>query len=268
MTRSTLPIQLALMLLSVAGATRPAESAEGQHLLQVLEQRQCRGCDLRDADLVHADLREARLNGAQLQRANLSGARLDGADLRGANLSDTSLVGASLRGADLRGSTLIGTDLRHADLSGALLEPGALGRSHWQQARGIGLGQQSYAELHNAGASAAQAGRYPEAEVFFSAALRQQPDAAISWVARGITRTEQGMKELAAQDLRHAAELYRQMGDLQKADQLTTASSELIKPEKPAKNGNNAGSRLLSGAGAALQVLGPLAIKALLPMAL
>jgi len=146
--------------------------------------------------------------------------------------------------------------------------PGGLSRSHWQQAKGLAPGLQSYAELHNAGAAAAQAGRYPEAEAFFGEAIRQQPDAAISWVARGISRSEQGKTELAAQDFEHAAALYGQMGDLAQADQLRKASVQLVEPAKQGKKGNNAGSALLSGAAAALQVLGPLALKAFMPMAL
>jgi len=157
-------LRAGLAALVLAGSPITAMAADPQQLIRVLDRRQCQACDLQDADLVHADLRDARLKGAQLQRANLSGALLDGADLRGANLSFTSLAGASLRGADLRGSDLTGTDLRQADLGGAMLLPGALSRSHWQQAKGLAPGQQSYAELHNAGAAAAQAGRHPEAE--------------------------------------------------------------------------------------------------------
>lgn len=257
-----------LAALLVAGSPMTATAADPQQLTRVLDNRQCQACNLQDADLVHADLRDAQLKGAQLQRANLSGARLDGADLRGANLSFTSLAGASLRGADLRGSDLTGTDLRQADLGGAVLLPGALSRSHWQQAKGLAPGIQGYAELHNAGVSAAQSGRYPEAEAFFGEAIRRQPDAAISWVARGISRSEQGKSELAAQDFEHAAALYSQMGDLAQAKQLREASTELVQPAKEGRNGNNAGSALLSGAAAALQVLGPLALKAFMPMAL
>lgn len=266
--RSSKALHLVALGLTLAGAPGAVLAADPQQLVRALDSRRCQGCDLQDADLVHADLRDARLNGAQLQRANLSGARLEGADLRGANLSFTSLAGASLQGADLRGSVLVGTDLRQADLSGALLDPGALSRSHWQQARGLDPGLQSYADLHNAGAAAAQAGRYPEAEGFFSAAIRRQPEAAISWVARGISRTELGQSELAAQDLSHAAALYRQMGDLPQAEQLSAASTKLLEPEKKPQNGNGAGNALLSGAAAALQVLGPLALKAFMPMAL
>jgi len=242
-----------------------AQAAAPEALVRTLEQRRCERCQLQDADLVQADLREARLRGAQLQRANLSGARLDGADLRGSNLNDTSLVGASLRGADLRGSQLIGTDLRDCDLSGALLEPGALNRSHWQQARGIAAGSQGYAELHNAGVSAAQAGRHAEAERWFSGAIQQLPNAAITWVARGISRAEQGNVSLAAQDLRYAGQLYGAMGDREQAQALDQAAALLVAPNARSKGGNGLGSKLLGGAMAAFKVIAPLAAKAMLP---
>ncbi len=265
-----LSLTLSLPLATGVGAVlnRPAVAANPQQLIQLLEQRSCKNCKLQDADLVHADLRDAQLNGAQLQRANLSGARLDGADLRGANLSFTSLEGASLQGADLRGSTLEGTDLRRSDLSGARLDPQALSRSHWQQARGVNPSQQSYAELHNAGVAAAQQGRHPEAESFFGEAIRKQPDAAISWVARGITRSEQGNNQLAAQDLNYAASLYRQAGDLGQASELEKASKQLMAPPKQAKGGNGMGAQLLGGAMAAFQFLAPIAAKALVPTGL
>ena len=242
-----------------------AQAATPEALMRTLEQRRCERCQLQDADLVQADLREARLRGSQLQRANLSGARLDGADLRGSNLNDTSLVGASLRGADLRGSQLIGTDLRDCDLAGALLDPGALNRSHWQQARGLEAGAQGYAELHNAGVSAAQAGRHAEAERWFSGAIQQLPNAAISWVARGISRAEQGNFSLAAQDLRYAGQLYGAMGDRQQAQALDQAAALLLAPNARSKGGNGLGSQLLGGAMAAFKVIAPLAAKAMLP---
>ena len=226
--------------------------------MRTLEQRRCERCQLQDADLVQADLREARLRGSQLQLANLSGARLDGADLRGSNLNDT-------RGADLRGSQLIGTDLRDCDLGGALLDPGALNRSHWQQARGLAAGAQGYAELHNAGVSAAQAGRHAEAERWFSGAIQQLPNAAISWVARGISRAEQGNFSLAAQDLRYAGQLYGAMGDRQQAQALDQAAALLLAPNARSKGGNGLGSQLLGGAMAAFKVIAPLAAKAMLP---
>ena len=230
----------------LCGVVSPAWSADGNQLIRLLESRSCPGCRLQDADLVHADLRDARLKGAQLQRANLSSARLDG--------------------ADLRGSDLLGTDLRQADLSGALLDQGSLSRAHWQQARGISTSQHSYAELHNAGVNAAQAGQQPEAEALFGEAIKRQPDAAISWVARGISRTEQGKTELAAQDYRYAAQLYASLGDTETANQLNKASEELSTPPKKARGGNGLGSQIIGAATAAFQILGPLALKAMMPM--
>ena len=247
-------------------AGTPAVHAGDEAMIRLLDQRSCPRCDLADADLVHADLRDANLQGSKLQRANLSQARLDGARLNGTDLSFTSLLGASLRGADLRGARLEGTDLRQADLSGALLDPGALSRTHWQQAKGLPASQLSYTDLHNAGVEAAQAGRFPEAERWFSDAIRRQPDAAISWVARGISRNEQGNTQLAASDFSYAASLYRARGEDSEAKQLETATTQLTQPEKKNRSGNGMGSQLLGGALNAFKYLAPLAAKAFVPM--
>jgi tetratricopeptide (TPR) repeat protein len=236
--------------------------------MRLLQSRSCRDCRLQDADLVHADLRDADLRGASLQRANLGQARLDGAQLEGADLRFTSLQGASLRGADLRGAQLDGTDLRQSDLSGAQIDPGALSRTHWQQAVGLDPAQLGYADLHNAGVEAAIAGRYPEAERLFGDALRQQPDAAISWVARGISRGEQGKNDLAANDFTYAATLYEQGGETAQALELREAARKLNQPKAKPDGGNGLGGQLLGGALAAMQFLAPLAAKAFLPVGL
>ena len=70
-----------------------------------------RDADLRQADLGHADLRDADLRDADLGGANLRGAYLGHADLRQADLRHANLGHANLRGADLRDA-----DLGHADL--------------------------------------------------------------------------------------------------------------------------------------------------------
>jgi len=263
--RRGLPVALALTSLALlpAPAVRAADSAA---LLRLLERRACPGCRLQDADLVHADLRDADLRKAQLQRANLGGARLDGAKLAGADLSFTSLQGASLRGADLRGARLEGTDLRESDLSGALLDAGALARTHWQAARGIQPGGLSYAQLHNAGVEASLAGNPPEAERLFADAISQKPDAALTWLARGIARNDQGKTDLAAADFRYAAVLYEQQGDPTTAKKLEEAALLLEKPAPKGPGGNGQGMRLLAGAAGLFQALAPLAIK-FLPMA-
>jgi tetratricopeptide (TPR) repeat protein len=263
-----------LLLIATAGLSPlPLQAAPVSYddLLRLQEQRRCQGCNLAGADLVHAQLEDADLRQARLQRANLGQARLDGARLVGADLSFTTLQGASLRGADLRGARLEGTDLRQADLSGALLDPGALARAHWEGARGFDHAMLSYGELHNAGVVAAQQGRYPEAESYFSSAIQREPSAAISWVARGLTRNELGKRQQAGSDLDYAASLYAVGGEEERAAQLREAAQAITaNPETLAEGGNGLGSAAISGAvgGAmgALQFLLPLAAKAFMPL--
>ena len=265
------PLGLGLLAcLVVAMPITPSRAGGGDELLQLLqllELRRCPGCRLQDADLVHADLRDADLRQAQLQRANLSRARLDGANLQGADLRFTSLQGASLRGANLRGTLLDGADLRQADLSGALLDHGALARTHWDQAIGINRAASlSHAELHNAGVNAANTGRYPEAERFFSEAIRKQPLAAVSWLARGLCRVEQGNNALAANDFGYAASLYEQAGELETAAELRRSSANLQQAPAAGRGGNGKGMEAVSGAVAAFKVLAPIAAKAFMPL--
>ena len=250
------------------GVAGHAIAGDEQHLIQLLESGQCPACQLNDVDLTHADLRDANLRGAYLRRANLSQARLDGADLSGSDLSFTSLQGASLRGSDLRNSRLIGTDLRRTDLSGALLDPKAMDQSHWDGARGVNQGARSHAGLHNAGVDAALAGRWREAEQLFNAAIKADPGEPLSWVARGLSRGEQGKDDLASRDLAHAGQLFADQGDMVKADQLKEASQRVYEvtnqPDTP--SGNGVGSTLISGALSAAQALAPIALKALRPI--
>ena len=236
--------------------------SKDEALIRLLDQRSCKSCRLQDADLVHADLRDAELERAQLQRANLSQAKLDGANLRGADLSFTTLLGASLRGADLRGAKLEGTDFREADLSGAQFDPDALARSHWQSAVGVTAQASSYAAMHNAGVEAALQGRFPEAEEKFGNALLKQPDAAVTWLARAITRAEQAKRDLASQDMAYAAALYEQNGDKEMAEKLRQGAEELGKSPQ-AQKGNGFGARAMQGLTALLGQLAPIAVKAL-----
>ena len=249
----------------------PMQAESMDDLIKVLQDGDCRNCRLADADLVHADLRDADLRDARLQRANLGEARLDGADLRGANLSFTSLRGASLRGANLEGSILHGTDLRWADLSGALLNPNALEEAHWQGATGISRDIRSHAALHNAGVEATQAGRWPEAERLFGAAILSSPQEPLSWVARGISRSELAKDDLAAQDFRYASALFKKGGNQKVANQLQTAA-EMVQTRRTKTHskseGKGWGGQLLGGFTATAQALAPLAMKALIPLGL
>jgi hypothetical protein len=83
--------------------------------------------DLRDSNLVRAELGGADLSGVDLRQTNLTRARLDGAslrgaDLRGARLMETWLSGADLTGADLSQAELAGAKLIEANLTNANLQ--------------------------------------------------------------------------------------------------------------------------------------------------
>ena len=258
-----MPAPLLLLITVLLGAPL---SARADDLIMLLEARACPNCTLADADLVHADLRDANLNAADLRRANLSRARLDGADLRDADLRFSSLKGASLRGGDLRGARLDGTDLRQADLSGALIKPGALDRSHWLGAMGINQGQRSPASLHNAGVDEANAGRWPQAERLFGKAIQADPEQTMSWIARGLSRGQQGNEAKAAQDLLHAADLLDRQGAPEQSEQIRQAVAKLRADEGDDSNsGNGLGSALLGGALSTVSALAPLALKTLVP---
>ena len=260
-----MPAPLLLLLTVLLGAPL---SARAHDLVVLLEAGSCPNCKLADADLVHADLRNADLKAADLQRANLSRARLDGADLRNADLRFSSLKGASLRGSDLRSARLDGTDLRSADLTSAQLDQHALEQAHWSGAKGIQRGVRSHAGLHNAGVAAAQTGRWREAEQLFSGAIIADPKEPLSWVARGLSRGEQGKDDLAARDLAHAGRLFADQGDMVKADQLREASLRVYQiPNQPdTPSGNGIGSALINGALSTAQALAPIALKALMPI--
>jgi tetratricopeptide (TPR) repeat protein len=239
--------------------------ARADDLIELLQQRNCPDCLLADVDLVHADLRDADLQRAQLQRANLGQAHLDGADLRGADLSFTSLQGASLRGTKLHGTRLYGTDLRNADLTGAMLDPNALEEAHWSGAKGMQPQAQSHAALHNAGVGAAENDRWNEAENLFGLAIRKQPDAVESWVARAIAREKLGRRQLAIQDFTYASNLFAEAGATVQANQLRTAATNLQDDENNKQSGNGVGSALLGGLLSTSQALLPMAMKLFMP---
>ena len=258
-----MPIRVLLVTLLLASPL----VAQADDLIVLLQQQNCPDCRLADADLVHADLRDADLRRTQLQRANLGQAQLDGADLRGSNLKFANLRGASLKGADLRGSTLYGTDLRQADLTGAQLDNGALEQAHWGGARGISEGIRSHAALHNAGVLAAENAQWERAEALFGAAIAAAPEEPLSWIARGLCRGEIGQSKLAAKDLAYAGTLFRNSGDLVKAEQLEHASAKALVPKAQSSGGGNGiGSVILSGAISAFKTLGPIALRALSPI--
>ncbi len=262
--------RLSALLIIITGAWSlglPSSAASNfSDLVKLLETGNCSGCQLHDADLMHAELQDVNLEKAKLKRADLGRAKLDGANLREADLSYATLRQASLRGADLRGAILTGTDLNGADLNGALLDDHALSSSHWKDAKGVQAVASDYASLHNAGVEENLQGRYPEAEEYFNKALVHRPKAAITWVARGISRAEQAKRELASRDFAFAANLYEQENQPEIARQLRDGA-ERVKQDPAQRGGNGVGSSLLSGATGLFQQLLPLAAKFLTPLA-
>jgi uncharacterized protein YjbI with pentapeptide repeats len=108
---------------------------------QLIETKECVGCNLQNADLAGVDLERANLEGANLQGANLEGANLAnsylmGANLKGANLNVAELGGAilalaqlnkaKLQATNLQATNLQGADLRQANLEKAALQAPAL----------------------------------------------------------------------------------------------------------------------------------------------
>lgn len=259
-----LPVYLALLGVLLMDAKSVRSGPE--QVVRLLDQLTCTACDLRHSDLVQASLERANLRTADLGGANLSGANLNGADLSKANLSFTSLNGASLRGANLLEATLHGTDLRRADLSGAKITISSLQNAHWSGAVGIESSMLSYSELHNAGAEAATNRRWKEAERWFSDAIQRNPEAAISWLARGLARAENADLRSAAQDLAMASRLYKSVGDDRLSAQLQNISGLLVQKPREPQGGNGAGIKAIGGALSVIKMLAPLAMKALLPV--
>jgi uncharacterized protein YjbI with pentapeptide repeats len=97
------------------------------------------GAQLQGAILDQAQLKSASLSGAMLQNASLEGAQLQGANLyktklEGASLDRALLQGASLQGAKLQGATLMAAQLQGADLFGAMLKGATLDGARLQGA--------------------------------------------------------------------------------------------------------------------------------------
>ncbi|MEK9669280.1 MAG: pentapeptide repeat-containing protein, partial [Deltaproteobacteria bacterium] len=102
----------------------PKEAAK----TQLLQTKECIGCDLRGTDLSGTTLRAANLSGA-----NLSGATLEGAYLVRADLSDANLQGTNLRDASLRKADISGTDIAKAFLCNTFMPDGSINNRDCEQ---------------------------------------------------------------------------------------------------------------------------------------
>lgn len=98
----------------------------GCDLREIFVQEDASREDLREADLRHVNLSNARLLGADLSDVNLGNARLWRASLRGARISGGELKNAELWSADLVSADLWNAVLKMSDLSNADLRDAQL----------------------------------------------------------------------------------------------------------------------------------------------
>jgi hypothetical protein len=118
---------------------------------------------------------------------------------------------------------------------------------------------------------ASQSGRWSQAEQLFGAAILRSPEEPLSWVARGISRSEQAKDDLASQDFGYAALLFEKQGANDWAEQLNQAADSIGSRRYQQNNqhsGNGVGNQLLQGTISGLRMLAPLAAKALIPLGL
>ncbi|MGE5655501.1 MAG: pentapeptide repeat-containing protein [Actinomycetota bacterium] len=89
-------LAVATLVIAVGVTTLKYWPVWNQHrqVKQLLEMRECRGCNLT----------QVSLKGVDLQGVNLEGANLEGAELQGVKLGNARLKGANLRGANLQGA--------------------------------------------------------------------------------------------------------------------------------------------------------------------
>ena len=109
------------------------------------------------------------------------------------------------------------------------------------------------------------------AERLFSSAILRSPDEPLSWIARGISRSEQAKDDLAGQDFGYAASLFEQQGAKDWAKQLNQAAKSISSrrfQKNSQQSGNGVGNQLLAGTISGLRMLAPLAAKALIPLGL
>jgi uncharacterized protein YjbI with pentapeptide repeats len=146
----TIPDSIDMLAQAQTTANRKTNADTNAQIKQLIETKECIGCNLQNADLAGVDLEKANLEGANLEGANLEGANLQasylmGANLKGANLNVAELGGAilaltqlnnaTLKAANLQATNLHGADLRQADLEKVTLRaPAFLQEANLQQA--------------------------------------------------------------------------------------------------------------------------------------
>lgn len=121
-------IVIGLGILAAFGLTRSFEPPQQKLVQQLINRKECIGCDLSGANLAGLDL-----SGTNLQSANLQGANLEGTKLANAVLTDANLQNANLTNADL-GCATVNFNLKadqetaNVDLTVDAANPAAIGQ--------------------------------------------------------------------------------------------------------------------------------------------
>lgn len=112
---------IGLATLSIVAGVSVTSYWQNRYVRQLVETKECVGCNFQNANLRSRYLEKVDLRGANLQHASLQGAFLGEAKFKGANLQQANLQGAYLEKADLKGTNLIGANLKETNMAGAQL---------------------------------------------------------------------------------------------------------------------------------------------------
>lgn len=253
-------ISLGLVLTFLLPTVVKAENIA--HLNQLLQTKQCQGCDLSNAGLVMADLRGANLVGANLVGANLSRADLTGADLRGANLTNASFAGANLMGANLSGAIALNTDFRSSYVHGVIINDVDLSMAHVQGTIGLPAGAASAEQFYMWALSEERKGNFKAAADYYSKAINLNPDFAQAYLARAVVKSRFGHTNNAINDAEKAQQLFENQGN---ADGyiLSTRFVQLVKArtEQDRKDGQQGSPQFVQ----IVNAIAPMVLKLFLP---
>ncbi|TVQ19542.1 MAG: hypothetical protein EA367_11350 [Leptolyngbya sp. DLM2.Bin15] len=224
MNRYSLLIPLTVAA-TVVGLSTPARAENLVHLQQLMNTRECTGCDLFNAGLVNSNLSGVNLAGADLRNANLNRANLRGANLQGANLRGAVLSYADLTSADLRGADLTGADLREAYLTDSNMTGAVLTGAFLVGAVDLPDSILTADMLYSWGITETQRGNFSGAIDYYNRALQIDPSYTNAILARGISRYRLADMNGALADATTAESMYASQNNVagqESAMQLST----------------------------------------------
>ncbi|HEY9814269.1 MAG TPA: pentapeptide repeat-containing protein [Candidatus Obscuribacterales bacterium] len=207
MNRYSLLIPLTVAA-TVVGLSTPARAEDLVHLQQLMNTRECSGCDLFNAGLVNSNLSGVDLSGADLRDANLNRANLRGANLQGANLRGAVLSYADLTDTDLRGADLTGADLREAYFTNSNMTGAILTNAFLVGAVNLPESVITADMLYSWGLTETQRGNYSGSIDYYNRVLAMDPNYTNAILARGISRYRLADMEGALTDAATAEQMY------------------------------------------------------------